>query len=155
MQLTVDLHKNFVEVLSPVARPQPRNPLLSDLSREQRTKPIPPKPNRFVADLDAALIQQVFDVAPRQRVSNIHHNRQADDIGRRLEVPERAALGHQTRLGDRHAPLNNFVLTVPPQIIVHSGKDDRKCHTPPRTHPLKLARNSLTELGFRTFKLKQ
>ncbi|MDH3911537.1 MAG: hypothetical protein OEU09_09580, partial [Rhodospirillales bacterium] len=33
---------------------------LSDLRGEYRTEPVPPEPNRFVADIDASLEQQVF-----------------------------------------------------------------------------------------------
>ena len=44
------------------------HPLPSDLAGEHRTEPVPPKPHRLVADVDAALEQQILDVAQRQRV---------------------------------------------------------------------------------------
>jgi hypothetical protein len=35
---------------------------LSDLRGEHRTKPVPPEPNRLVADIDAALEQEILDL---------------------------------------------------------------------------------------------
>jgi len=42
-----------------------RYPLLSDLGGERRTKPVPPEPDRLIADADPALRQE-DDVARRQ-----------------------------------------------------------------------------------------
>lgn len=41
-----------------------------------------------MADIDPALVEQVFDVSQRERKSNIQHDRQPDDFGRRVEVSE-------------------------------------------------------------------
>jgi hypothetical protein len=46
----------------------PIDPLPADLSGAHRTEPVPPITDRLVADVDAALVQQVLDVAQRQRV---------------------------------------------------------------------------------------
>ena len=64
-------------------------------------KPAPPAADRLAAHIDPALMQQVASVPHRQRQPHIHyhhhhhhhhhHNRQANDLGRRLEVLERAA----------------------------------------------------------------
>ena len=56
------------------------NPSLSDLRSEERTKPVPPQPHRLVADVDAALMQQVLDVAQRERKSDVHHHGEADNF---------------------------------------------------------------------------
>jgi Oxidoreductase molybdopterin binding domain len=60
-------------------------------------------PNRFhpeldglVADVDAALGQQILDVAQRQRVSHVHHHDQTDNLWRAVEISERIA--HALRL---------------------------------------------------------
>jgi len=42
-----------------------------------------------VADIDATLKQQILDLAQRQRITNLHHHRQADDLGWRIERAER------------------------------------------------------------------
>ena len=55
--------------------------LSSDLRGEHRTEPIPPETDGFVVDIDATLVQQILDVPQRRRESNIHHHRQADDLG--------------------------------------------------------------------------
>ncbi|MGI9365534.1 MAG: hypothetical protein ACR2O8_10160, partial [Rhizobiaceae bacterium] len=42
----------------------------------------------------------------RRQVTHIHHNRQADDFGRRLEVPEWVAFCHSMKLNHRTVRLN-------------------------------------------------
>ncbi len=42
------------------------HPLLPDLIGEHGPEPPPPEPHRLMADVDAALVQQVLDVAQRQ-----------------------------------------------------------------------------------------
>jgi hypothetical protein len=56
------------------------------LRSEHRTKPVPPKPHRFVRKIDPALVQQILDVSQRQRKADIHHHRQANDLRRRFKV---------------------------------------------------------------------
>ncbi len=41
------------------------NPTPSDLVGKQRTEPVPPETHRLAADTDAALEQQVLDLAQR------------------------------------------------------------------------------------------
>lgn len=65
MQFTVDLHKNLVEVPPPVARPHPRNSTFPDLGDEQWAEPVPTKPHRFVANIYAALVQQILHIPKR------------------------------------------------------------------------------------------
>jgi hypothetical protein len=67
-----------------------------------------------VRDVDAALMQQVFDIPQRQWIPDNHHHRQADDLRRRLEVAKNAGVAHLVRLAaltvsDRPV----FPLTVP------------------------------------------
>ena len=55
-----------------------------------------------MADLDTALMQQLLDVAKRQRETNVEHHCQADDLWARLEVAEGGAFGHPAKLAKRH-----------------------------------------------------
>ena len=64
------------------------NAPLADLRREPRTEPVPPGANRFMADIDAAFVEQIFDLPQRKRIPDIHHHGQADDLGGRLEISE-------------------------------------------------------------------
>jgi hypothetical protein len=48
--------------------PHALDALSADLVGEHRTEPVPPEAHRLVADVDAALEQQVLDVPKRQRV---------------------------------------------------------------------------------------
>jgi hypothetical protein len=48
-------------------------------------KPIPPEPDDFVADVDPALGQEIFDVAQRQWVYHVHHHYQTDDLRRAVK----------------------------------------------------------------------
>ena len=72
------------------------NTACPDLRGKQRTKAVPPIPHGLIADLDAALEQEVFDLSQRQRVSDIQHHREADHFGRTVEITERIL--HHRRL---------------------------------------------------------
>jgi hypothetical protein len=65
--------------------------------RKHPPEPMPPEPHRPVADVDVGLIRQVFDVTQRQRLADVWHHGQADDLWARLEAAERGAFGHRVR----------------------------------------------------------
>jgi DNA invertase Pin-like site-specific DNA recombinase len=58
-----------------------------------------------MADLDAPLVQQVLDIPQRERVADIKHHGQADDLGAGLKVSEGRTLGHPAKLEDGPAGL--------------------------------------------------
>jgi hypothetical protein len=67
-KLAVDLHKRLIQMPTPLrVAAYVRYPPLSDLGSKHRTKPVPPKPDRLMADVDPALGQEILDVAQRQR----------------------------------------------------------------------------------------
>ncbi len=72
------------------------NTPLSDFRGEHRTKPVPPEPHRFMADIDAAFEQQIFDMPQRQRIADVHHHREADHLGRAVEISE--GIAHRRKL---------------------------------------------------------
>ncbi len=87
MRLSVDFHEDLVQMPLPTGMSVlPLDTLLADLGCENRTEPILPKPNRLVTDIDASLVQQVFNISKRKRKTDIHHHSEADDFRRRLEV---------------------------------------------------------------------
>jgi len=49
-----------------------------------------------MADVDATFEQDIFDLAERQRVTDVHHHRETDDLGRTVETAER--ISHPERL---------------------------------------------------------
>jgi len=49
-----------------------------------------------VADVDAPLEQNILDLSQRQRIADIHHHREADHLGRAVEITKRIA--HRRRL---------------------------------------------------------
>jgi hypothetical protein len=60
----VDLYEDLIEVPSPFGTaPTEGDPSLLDLSREYRSESVLPKPHGLVADIDAALGEQVLDIA--------------------------------------------------------------------------------------------
>jgi len=69
------------------------DPPTTDLAGKQWTKPVPPEPHRPVANADAALEQQVFQIPQRQGISHVHHHHEPDHLGRRVEVAERINCG--------------------------------------------------------------
>jgi len=54
------------------------NAPLSDFRGKRRPESVPPEPNDLVADINATLEQQVFDLPERQRIVDIQHHREAD-----------------------------------------------------------------------------
>jgi hypothetical protein len=81
------------------------NPFSSDLGGEHRAEPVPPKPHRFVADIDATFMQQILNIAKGKWKPDIHHYRQADDLRRRFEIPKWTAFCHGRTLNPRPARL--------------------------------------------------
>ena len=51
-----------------------------------------------MANINTALVQQIFHISKRKWITHINHNRQADDFGRRLEVAERGVICHPETL---------------------------------------------------------
>ncbi len=86
MPITVYLHEILVQMPPPTARRQTLDPPLLDLGCEHRTKPLAPEPDRFMADVDAPLVEQIFHVAQGKREPDIKHHRQANDLGAGLEA---------------------------------------------------------------------
>ena len=63
MCLSIYLYEDLVQVPLPVRiRSHPTDPVSSYLSSKHRTKSIPPKPNCFVADLNASFVQKIFHI---------------------------------------------------------------------------------------------
>jgi hypothetical protein len=101
--LAVHLDVHLIEMPSPVFEaPHAADPLPADVGGEQRTEPVPPVPHRFMTDVDAALEQEVFDVAQAQRKPHVHHHDEADHLRRRVESAKRA--GWQSSRFARHQP---------------------------------------------------
>jgi len=73
MLLATDLYDYLVEVPPPVAGFHALDPAIADLGGEHRAKPMPPETDRLVADINAALVQQVLDVSKRQREPDVQH----------------------------------------------------------------------------------
>ena len=63
---------------------------------EHRSKSVPPIPHGFVADIDTALEQQIFNLSRGQRITDVHHRREADHLGRTVEIAKR--ITHRRRL---------------------------------------------------------
>jgi hypothetical protein len=62
------------------------NSALSDLCGEHWAEPVPPEPDGLVADVNATLMEQVFDVPKRKREAHVKHHRQADDLRAGFEI---------------------------------------------------------------------
>lgn len=61
--IAVDFHENLIKVPAPLSKPQHGDhTALPYLACKHRPLPGPPEPDGLVAQIDAALEQQVFDV---------------------------------------------------------------------------------------------
>jgi hypothetical protein len=102
--LSVNFHEDLVQMPLPIGMSVlPSDTFLAEFSCENRTEPIPPKPNRLVTDIDAALVQQVFNISKRERETHVHHHCQVDDFRRRLEVAKGRGFCHPQTLRNRPA----------------------------------------------------
>jgi hypothetical protein len=73
--------EDLVEVPIPLDEPLPlREASLTDLGGKHWAKSVPPEPHGLVADVDAALREEIFDVAKGQWIPDVHHHREADDL---------------------------------------------------------------------------
>jgi hypothetical protein len=79
-------------------------PISADIRREYRAKSAPPEPDRFVADVNASLVQWILYVSKPEK--NVDHHRQSDDLGAGLEIPKWGTLGHGETLTKRPVRLN-------------------------------------------------
>jgi hypothetical protein len=61
-----------------------------------------------MADFDPALMQKVFHIPERKRISKVQHYRQPNDLWAGLEIPKWAVFGHAEK-PIRHTALNNRV----------------------------------------------
>ena len=60
--LAIDLHEDLAEVPPPAARFHPLDPPFADLRGKHGPEHVPPVTDSFVADIDAALVQQILDI---------------------------------------------------------------------------------------------
>ena len=105
MSLAVDLHEHLVEMPAPLGPgTQTFGAFPADFSGEHQPKPVPPETDGFVANIDAALVQQILDISQRQRKPNVEHHRQADDLLAGPKVLERVGFLHSKTLRDRLGP---------------------------------------------------
>ena len=72
-----------------------------------------------MADVDATFMQQILHIPELHRKQNIHHNRQADDFGRRVELLEWVAFCHSVKLGVSLAHFNQVFSDSAPQCNVN------------------------------------
>ncbi len=142
MLYAIDLHKDLVEMPPPVLIcPHGIDASPLDLGGEDRSEPVPPEPNRLMRDVDAALMQQVFHIPQPKRVRDVHHHHQADDLGARLEVAEKARIAHARKAAALHsigkpissdwAPQSSFPASANPAIcwtvMGLTGARKRRC----------------------------
>ncbi len=79
IELTIDFDENFIQMPFP-KRIRIRSSL-ANFFRENRPKSIPPKPDGLMTNIDAALMQNIFDLTQTERKSDIIHDRHFDDFG--------------------------------------------------------------------------
>jgi hypothetical protein len=97
MRFSIDPHEDFVQVPTPLRKRPMMKASFPGRGRKHRAEPVPPVPNRLVADIDAPLEQNILDLSQRQRIADIHRHREADDLGRTVEISE--GIAHRRRLG--------------------------------------------------------
>jgi len=104
--LAIDLDEDLVQRPPPVrVSTHSASPVSADLGGEHRAKSVPPEPDRFGADPDAALMQQVLHISKQKGKSDVQHHGQSYDLGARLEVAKEVEFCHPAQLGRHPARL--------------------------------------------------
>ncbi len=112
VSLPTDLHEHLVKVTLPLRTlPHALQPALADLVREVSAETVAPVANRFMANIDTAIVKQVSDVPQRQR-NRTHIITASRIIWRCLEVTQ-GAFRHQLRLNAPARASRTFALTIP------------------------------------------
>ena len=60
--------------------PHVAHPLPADIAGQKGLEPVPSLAHGLVANVDAALEQQVFDIPQREREANVHHDYEPDHL---------------------------------------------------------------------------
>jgi hypothetical protein len=90
VHLAVDLHEDLIQMPSPMGvSAHAVNSLTPNFGGEDRAETVPPEPDSFMADVDPTFGEKVFHIKQRQGVLEVHHNHEADDLGRAVEIAER------------------------------------------------------------------
>lgn len=80
--LAVDLDVHFIEMPPPVPETaHPAYPLATDIAGKHRAEPVPPEPNRLVAQINTPFEQQILDIPQREWEAHIHEDNQPDHLG--------------------------------------------------------------------------
>ena len=115
---TVDLYEDLIQMPPPVGQgAHASDPFPPDLGGKHRAEAKSPEPHRPVADVDAVLLQKVFDVAKRKQEPNLHHHGKTDDLRVCFEVLEWGTFCHQDRGGMPLRRIKRVPLTAPPLTL--------------------------------------
>ena len=65
--MTVDVHEHFIRIPLPIpVSTHPTDRLTADLGHEHQAQTVPPKPNGFMVEVDAALKEKISYIPQRQ-----------------------------------------------------------------------------------------
>jgi hypothetical protein len=107
MSFSIDPHEHLVQVPLPIGiNTELVDTLFADFGGEYRTKSVPPEADRFMADVDATFVQQVFNISKRKWKPDIHHHGQPNDLGTGFEIAKWREFCHSAKLRDSAARLN-------------------------------------------------
>jgi hypothetical protein len=103
----VDLHEHLVKMPTPATGFHTFDPAFTNLGSKHRPEPMPPISDGFMADIDAPFMEQIFNIAQRQREPNIKHHRQADNLTTCFEIAKWVRFCHLQTLRNRPARLKS------------------------------------------------
>ena len=83
MPLAISLYEHRIKTPAPVTKARMRDTCSRRISdAKQRSKPVPPEPDGFIANINAPPEQQVFATTQCEREPDRHHHHKADHFGR-------------------------------------------------------------------------
>ena len=85
-------------------------PFISYLMSEYCTKPVPPVLDSFIADIDATLMEQIFDVAQWKLKPYKHQYSKADDLVGSFQIKEWVFILYSKTLWKYHVAVKMSIL---------------------------------------------
>ena len=109
VRLAVDLHEHLIQMPLPVCPwPHSINPSAAHFGSKQWAKSVPLKPNCLMADVDAAFVQTILNIAKRKRKWTYIKTASRMKLGRFSKITKWAAFCHPERPSGRPARLKSF-----------------------------------------------
>ena len=131
MGLTVDFHKDLIKMPFPIwVFGNWVHSFLADLPSEEWAKFVPPIPDRFMANINASFMEEIFYISKRKWKSDIHHHGETNDLRWCFKIAKRIGILYPKTLWECCDIVKvSFPLTVPTRDLYLTFDFKRNFHS--------------------------